>query len=265
VDRERFRRLLRGLGLLGLARWARDQARVLRAWPENRRHRRAGAPDGLPIPPARLILEVAGTPDVGWYLLGGRLAAQSIRDVLGGELGDRRSILDFGCGCGRVIRQWAALPARIHGCDVNARLVAWCQRRLPFASFQVSGMAPPLPYADEAFDLVYALSVFTHLPAEAQQPWAQELRRILRPGGYLLLTTHGRRYLAELAPEERARFERGELVVRRQEAAGSNLCGAYHPEAYLRATLAQGFAVRELIPEGARGNPHQDLVLLQRA
>jgi len=264
----RLRGLLRRLGLLGVARRARAQVRAARAWPRNRRQRREGAPDGLPLPPGRLILQVAGTPDVEWYLHGGALAAASIREALarhGQGLDGVRSILDFGCGCGRVIRHWAGSAAAIQGCDVNPALVAWCRRRLPFAVFQVSGAMPPLPYADEAFDLAYALSVFTHLPAASQRPWARELRRVLRPGGYLLLTVHGRRYLADLAPDERERFEHGDLVVRHAEAAGSNLCGAYHPEAYVRAVLAEGFTVLEVAPEGARGNPHQDLVLLQRA
>jgi hypothetical protein len=87
---------------------------------------------------------------------------------------------------------------------------------------------------------------------------------VLRPGGRLLVTTHGRSYLPRLDGDERARFEHGELVVRWGEVVGSNLCSAYHPERYLRDTFAQGFAFLELEPEGARGNPTQDLVLLQK-
>ena len=67
-----------------------------------------------------------------------------------------------------------------------------------------------------------------------------------------------------LAPEERERFEAGELVVRWTDLPGTNLCSAYHPEDYLRQTFAAGFAFAALEPEGARGNPTQDLVLLRR-
>jgi hypothetical protein len=63
---------------------------------------------------------------------------------------------------------------------------------------------------------------------------------------------------------ERERFERGELVVRWGDVPGTNLCSAYHPERYLRETFARGFAFVELEPEGARGNPTQDLVLLRK-
>jgi hypothetical protein len=68
-----------------------------------------------------------------------------------------------------------------------------------------------------------------------------------------------------LDPDERAQFEDGRLVVRWGEVVGSNLCSAYHPEQYLRDTFAEGFAFLELDPEGARGNPTQDLVLLQKS
>jgi hypothetical protein len=87
---------------------------------------------------------------------------------------------------------------------------------------------------------------------------------VLRPGGRLLITTHGSSYVPRLDDGERERFERGELVVRWGDVVGSNLCSAYHPESYLRDTFAQGFAFLELEPEGARGNPTQDLVLLQK-
>jgi SAM-dependent methyltransferase len=253
--------------LLPAARRVRDGLRAAGAVRRNARLRRAGAPDGLPIPPTRLILLVTASPDVGWYLESGRHAAASIRSSLarnGVDVTRLRSILDFGCGCGRVVRHWRGLPGEVSGCDLNPRLVAWCRRRLGFARFESNRLTPPLAYRDGQFDLVYALSVFTHLPAELQRPWIQELARVVAPGGHLLITTHGARYLPELTPAERHEFEAGHLVVRREDSAGSNLCGAYHPTAYVESTLARGFQVVEFLPEGAAGNPHQDLYLLRK-
>ena len=51
---------------------------------------------------------------------------------------------------------------------------------------------PPLPYPDEYFDVVYCLSVFTHLNESMQDLWIEELSRILKPGGVLLLTIYGK-------------------------------------------------------------------------
>jgi SAM-dependent methyltransferase len=259
-----------GLGTLGLlpaARWLRDIAWTIQFWRANASYWWRGAPDGLPIPPASLRIAVAASPDISWFLEAGRRGAASVRGALeraGIDPGELRALLDFGCGCGRVTRHWAGLPAEIHGCDINPRLVSWCRGHLPFGRFEVTSLAPPLPYADGRFDFAYALSVFTHLPEALQHAWMTELRRVLRPGGLLFLTTHGPRYLEQLTPEERAQFETGQLVVRHEERAGSNACGAYHPVGWVRTQLAKGFEIADYVPEGATGNPWQDLYLLRR-
>jgi SAM-dependent methyltransferase len=208
------------------------------------------------------MVRVAGTADADWFLRSGRAGYDAIAAHV--PLADVQSVLDFGCGCGRVTRYFHDYAGDVAGSDVSAQAIDWCRANLRFGRFEVNGLAPPLAFADESFDLVYALSVFTHLTDDLQLAWRDELRRVLRPGGRLLLTTHGESYLPRLDTGERARFERGELVVRWGEVVGSNLCSAYHPERYLRESFAQGFAFLELEPEGARGNPTQDLVLLQK-
>jgi SAM-dependent methyltransferase len=232
-------------------------------------HRPSGAaPDGLPMPPPHLIVRVAGTADADWFLEGGRLAAGSIRMALlrhGRAVEQLEAMLDFGCGCGRVVRHWRALPATaVHGSDRDERAVAWSREHLPFARFERNTLGPPLSYGEESFDLVYALSVFTHLTEELQFAWLAELRRVLRPDGLLLLTTHGAAYEGRLDVAELERFRAGELVVRRPEGVGTNLCTAFHPEAYARSRFGEGFVLLEHVPEGAKGNPRQDLYLLRK-
>lgn len=218
--------------------------------------------DGAPLPPRRLMVRVAGTADGDWFLRSGRAAYDAIAAHV--QVDDTYSVLDFGCGCGRVLRYWRDHSGTVSGCDRDRGAIDWCRVNLPFAHVAGNGLAPPLAYDDGSFDLVYALSVFTHLTDELQGAWRDELRRVLRPGGRLLLTTHGASYVPRLEPGERARFDRGELVVRWSGLPGSNLCSAYHPEPYVREFLANGFEVVEIEPEGALGNPTQDLVLLQR-
>ena len=265
-----FRSALRGgldrVGLLGAARQARDIAAGLRWLRHNRRFLRHSGGDGLPVPPARLRILATASPSVEWFIQSGQAAADSIRELLarnGMPIAEIGRMLDFGCGCGRVVRYWANVPTRIHGCDYNAVLVNWCRRRLPFSRFGTNGLAPPLPYADASFDLVYALSVFTHLPRTLQQQWMGELARVLTPNGYLIVSTHGEAYLETLTEVERTRFRDGQLVVRNDAEAGSNRCGFFLSEDYVRRHLAPGFVVRDYAPRGARGNPPQDLVLLQ--
>ena len=231
---------------------------------------RAKAPppaEDLPLPPEVLRLMVAGTDDAGWFLTAGRRGADALTELLtkvGVALHQCHRVLDFGCGCGRVIRHLRHLPAELHGCDTNPVAVDWCAEHLPFGRFAVNALESPLEYDDEAFDLVYAFSVFTHLPHGLQSHWMSELRRVLKPGGVLVLSVHGDALLGRLSRAERADYRAGRLVVRAGELVGTNHCAAFHPPAYVRTVLASGFDVLEMVPEGATGNPPQDAWVLRR-
>jgi SAM-dependent methyltransferase len=165
-----------------------------------------------------------------------------------------------------VIRNWARLDSQIAGSDLSGGAIDWCRDNLPFARFETNGLSPPLAFADASFDLTYALSVLTHLPEAIQHDWMEELHRVARPGGFVLLTTHGERYLERLDDGERERFRAGQLVVRWGEVPGTNLCTTFHPPAWVRERLLpHGFEEVSFVPEGAAGNPYQDLFLLRRA
>jgi SAM-dependent methyltransferase len=216
-----------------------------------------------------LIFLVAGTTDISWFLEAGARAAGSITAAMRGKgtsIAELDAILDFGCGCGRVLRHWHSLPrTRVCGVDYNPALIDWCRENLPFAEVKTNHLSPPLPYGDAEFNLVYALSVFTHLTQELQAAWINELSRVVKPGGHVVISTHGESYLHRLNDSERKRFVAGELVVKNNtNAPGSNTCSAYHPTAYVRQHMAPGLEVVEFIPEGATGNPTQDLYVLRK-
>jgi SAM-dependent methyltransferase len=105
--------------------------------------------------------------------------------------------------------------------------------------------------------------VFTHLPEDLQQAWIQELARALKPGGFLLITVHGDSHLHQLSQEEQREFQSGQLVVIHEDLGGTNFCGAYHPEQYVRHHLARGFEVVDFVPVGAR-DADQDIYLLRK-
>jgi SAM-dependent methyltransferase len=255
---------LRALGKVGLLRPAYRSYEALRSVA---RSGGAATDDGVPLPPARLRVQAAGTPEASWFLDSGRAAAETLHAAIaraGTRLEHAGAVFDFGCGCGRVIRHLRGLDAALAGSDFNPALVAWCRTNLPFARFSVNALEPPLQLEAAAFDVVYAFSVLTHLPEALGARWVAELRRIVRPGGLVVLSTHGERYAERLGPSERRTFDAGGLVVRWSDVAGTNLCTAFHPAAYVRDSLALGWDLVELMPEGARGNPHQDLVVLRR-
>ena len=232
--------------------------------------------DGLPLPPVDLIRLTSGCYRRAHDPEGIRrrfeaTAAQGagwIRETLarnGAPIEDAGAVLDFGSGCGRVMRHWKDLPASLHGCDYNPHLVAWCAEHLPFARFDVNRLEPPLPYPDESFDLLYSISIFTHLDAPLQVPWIEELTRVVRPGGLLLVTVSGEERLRGLPIWERVHepFEAGELVVDKPDRVGTNACAVYHPWAYVRDTLARDLEIVDYRSGGAV-DVRQDALLMRR-
>ena len=226
------------------------------------------AADGLPVPPPwhiRLVVGKVIDPDE--FLETGRLAAEQIRELLakhGAPVEQAGALLDFGCGCGRVIRYWRSFEStRVVGTDYNAELVEWCAANLPFASFTQNALRPPLPFASESFDVAYALAVFTHLGEELSRAWIDELARVLRPGGHLVISTAGRSHLGGLTDAERAQFEAAGAVFRFEQAAGTNLATAILDPEYVRTTLAREFDVLEALPDGA-ARTDLDLYVLRR-
>jgi len=221
---------------------------------------------GVRIPPPHLVFLVSGRHDLDWFLSSGKLGAESLRDTLsknGVDIAGFASILDFGCGVGRVLRHLPALTGtRLYGCDYNRKLIAWCRANLPFAAFSISKAEERLEYKDNSFDLIYALSVFTHFTQAQHRFWIDELRRILRPGGYLFLTTHGKHYEDQIPEHLRGRFRAGELVVVEPDRAGQNICAAFHSDKYVREELARGWEFVDFVEQGASGNPRQDVYLL---
>jgi SAM-dependent methyltransferase len=156
---------------------------------------RAQSRDRGAIPPGAIRAR-SGSPRLRSYMRGGQAAASQVAEGIeraGRSAGDVESLLDFGCGSGRVVRHLAGhLPnARLHGSDVDADAIAWGQAHLPGIDFAVNQFRPPLPFGDGAFDVVYSISVFTHLNEPYQDEWLAEIARVLEPGGLALLTVHG--------------------------------------------------------------------------
>ncbi len=237
----------------------------------NRRYRASvrGRPgsEGLPYPPPGLIYRVGAHFDQEQFEKSGRLGADNIRRILrenGSPLTGFASVLDFGCGCGRVMRQWVEESGpRFFGSDYQRALVRWCRRHLEFASFGRNGLASPLDFPDGTFDFVYAISVFTHLDRSAQFFWMGELARVLKPRGRLLITVHGTTRRNELSPEEQADFEAGKPIVHQAKYSGSNVCATYHPRSYVQDVLGKGLRLLDFRPGGAP-DANQDAFLFEK-
>jgi SAM-dependent methyltransferase len=160
-----------------------------------------GQPAAVALPPRRLRART-GAPGAREFIVGGRQTAACLASALGAagrSISDVAAVLDFGCGSGRVLPHVAALAggARCCGCDVDARAITWAARQLRELEWSLSDAVPPLPFTEEQFDLVYSISVLSHLGEGLQDRWLAELRRVLAPGGVALLSVHGRHAFEE--------------------------------------------------------------------
>ena len=163
-----------------------------------------------PVPSEKLIFLVSGHYDRRQFALNRRATVLLIVNLLvdaGIDYRQFRVILDFGCGCGRILAGWEhELPPNAHllGCDINPSLVEFCRVNIPFARTWTCEYLPPLNLKNGAIDFAYAASVFTHTTKEATRLWAEEMRRIIKPGGILMVSFHGGYYektLADLSSE----------------------------------------------------------------
>ena len=118
----------------------------------------------------------------------------------GCSLGAGARALDFGCSSGRVARVLAAVRPDVAwlGCDPNRPAIDWAAANLPVAHFFVNEQNPPLALERASLDVAYAISVWSHFNADAGLAWLNEMHRLLRPGGRLLMTCAGLRNVAVL-------------------------------------------------------------------
>lgn len=111
---------------------------------------------------------------------------------------DGGRVLDWGCGWGRVARVLLHMqsPSELWGADVDATAITWATANIQSARFTTLPLFPPTDLPENYFDLLYSISVMTHLTRDAQDQWIAEIERVLRPGGLAVLTFHGRTALA---------------------------------------------------------------------
>ncbi len=157
-----------------------------------------------PFPPSSEMITVGGETDLRKFLAIGRHVFDLVTGLF--QHSDKKlSVLDFGVGCGRTSRHFFRYMNQydIFGCDVDSAAIEYLSSEVKFIDASVSGNKPPLKYDAAKFDIIFSVSVFSHLDAKAFSEWLEELGRCLRPGGRLIITTHGKHALDALEEEGR--------------------------------------------------------------
>lgn len=229
-------------------------------------------PEPLALPPLRLVTRVGvadGAEPMAFYLEEGR----RLREVIDGVLPEGWSwagkrVLDFGCGSARVLRHFAgeAADAQFSGCDIDESSIEWATKHLspPFRFFS-NDQKPPLELDSDSLDLIWAMSVFTHI-SDTWAEWLVELHRLLAPGGRLLASFLGEGMWEALLGEPYREQEVGMVVSRKWQGPDARV---FHSEWWLREHWGRGFEVEQVLrpPKLASGGPaitHSYIVLRKR-
>jgi SAM-dependent methyltransferase len=222
----------------------------------------------IPIPPSRLTARLMHgaklEADRAGYLERGEQTRAAIERVLPPDWSwDGKAVLDFGCGAGRTIRHLLSLaPAcELWGSDIDPRCIEWAARHLgPQASFAVNAEIPPLPFPDGKFDLVYAVSVFTHISTH-WPAWLVELDRVLAPGGRAIVTIMSEGMCEAVSGEA---WDESKIGMNVYEEGQDWSCGGpmvLHSRWWIEEHWGRLFEIEQLATRafhGGLGKPRQD-------
>ena len=223
----------------------------------------------LPMPPLRLarrVGELDPSDPWGHYRRMGETARARIDAALPQGWGWRgKRALDFGCGVGKVLVQYEheARSAELWGCDIDAVSIEWMRSELdpPFHPF-LSRELPPLDLPDGFFDVVWSVSVFTHL-SESWSAWLCELHRVLADDGILMASFLGPGMWQRIETGEWSEDRIGMCVLRAGQPWSLGGPTVFHSQWWLREHWGRAFEVLDIHP-GTEPGDHGWIVLRKR-
>lgn len=177
-------------------------------------------------------------------------------------------ILDWGCGPARIIRHLVNVVGgnnKFYATDYNRETIKWCSDNIKEVEFNLNPIDARLPYEDNYFDIIYGLSIFTHLSERKHYEWAKELIRVLKPQGIFVFSTQGKIYLSKMTQNEQKKFKNDMLVVRSSEFEGHRIFSAFQPPRFIRKLFENEEIVEHIEPPASVENPYpQDLWIVRK-
>jgi SAM-dependent methyltransferase len=210
----------------------------------------------LPHPPRELTARVFSVqgwtdPDRAYDELGAQTARQVVKLLPDDWTFAGKRVMDFGSGAGRTLRHFAAAArqAEFWGVDIDRPSVEWMRSHIcpPFHAWQTT-VYPPLGLEHGSFDLIYSVSVFTHL-ADNSTPWLLELHRMLKPDGLLIATFMGRWNSRWFTGEEWDEDRIGRNVLHHNRDWDSGGPAVLMSEWWVREHWGRAFDIVEIAPQ----------------
>jgi SAM-dependent methyltransferase len=152
---------------------------------------------------------------------------------------------------------------RFVGLDIHPKLIAWSAKNLP-GDYRRNGLQPPTPLEAGSLDLIYAVSVFTHLPRASMAVWLHDFARMLKPGGVALVSFADEDRIDIAHPSRRAELDSEGFVISTTVLEGSNYMSSYVTVAAFTALAGPILDVMEVTPSGASGQTLAWAVLRRR-
>jgi SAM-dependent methyltransferase len=230
----------------------------------------------VPLPSLAQIRRVHGGNSQTQYLIEGHSIyvkfERALQSVAGRRFAEFGTILDFGCGCGRLARYFTVDSARhLIGADVDRDNVEWCRANLA-GDFLVNALNPPLPLEPGSVDCVVANDVVNHFREADGRAWLREIARVCRQGAIGLVSVASESALARahLGAGHDAQIRGLDFVDLSRNPELDEVIedptwyrNVFHSHAYIRAQWPrEGFAILGIIP-GVSGNQN-DLVILRK-
>jgi ubiquinone/menaquinone biosynthesis C-methylase UbiE len=130
------------------------------------------------------------------------------------------------------------------GADQSEALITLAQEKFPRGRFVVAEMTE-LPFADQAFDIIYCIAAFQHLPTEESRLKAlSEMKRVLVPGGFIIMTNWN--LFSETASLRHQPFAPGDFMIPwKSSITGETVAERYY-HGFVLPELEQLFAVSTL-------------------
>lgn len=261
----RISNLLRKTKLLALAdkgyyHWERiknrkENAQFLRHHPE------------VKLPPDYLMFESFQINYSKYYYSGKATADEILNRLKKHQSLDGIKLLDWGCGPGRVVRHMPNLlqgESEVYATDYNAKSIEWCKNNLEDIQFNHNTLEAKLPYPDNFFDVLYGISIFTHLSEKMHYEWFDELYRVLSPGGVAYLSFQGDNYIEKMEPGERRAYQEGKIVVRGEVKEGHRIYSAFHPKAFLEKLFKDLKILEQIVIKPVDGWYPQDIWIARK-